>query len=490
MGGADRFSPRRYPFAARGGSSVGRASASQAEGRGFEPRPPLPLAARRSRAGLARTGEMAGFPRGPPSPSSVREAEAGRGRAGRPRRRSLCAMIVVCSSGLSSRRPRSEPIRVGFGPLRRRRRSWATRTCSPTTTCSEPTCPAGRIGPGRIRPSTSSTRSSSSSAGLRRSRPGSSSSPACSSFPQRQTALVAKQAAEVDLLTGGRFRLGVGLGWNFVEFEALGEEFGNRGRRVEEQIEVLRRLWTEPVVDFEGRWHRIPAAGINPLPVQRPIPVWIGGSAEAAVRRAARIADGFFPQRPLDGGLAGDDGALPRLGRGGGTRPGRDRDRGADRRRLRDAGRLAAAAEEWRARGATHLRWRRWAAASTPTGTSSGSARGGARRCFLAVGQAAASFARVSARCSGSTFTSASTGMKFVSPDQRGTTCRWTWSTTPAPATRPRFQPRLCPCGPKVSASAAIPCAASRCASSTSPSVSSEKSPTCRYGATIRWPEE
>ena len=121
-------------------------------------------------------------------------------------------------------------------------------------------------------------------------------------LPQRQTALVAKQAAEVDLLTGGRFRLGVGIGWNYVEFEALGEDFRDRGRRSEEQIEVLRRLWTEPVVDFDGRWHRIPAAGINPLPVQRPIPIWIGGSAEAAIRRAARLADGFFPQRPLEGG--------------------------------------------------------------------------------------------------------------------------------------------------------------------------------------------
>src|SRR6266550_7850766 len=100
--------------------------------------------------------------------------------------------------------------------------------------------------------------------------------PAVIILPQRQTALVAKQAAEIDILTGGRLRLGVGLGWNFVEFEALGEDFRNRGRRAEEQIEVLRRLWTEPVVDFDGRWHRIPAAGINPLPVQRPIPIWIG----------------------------------------------------------------------------------------------------------------------------------------------------------------------------------------------------------------------
>jgi probable F420-dependent oxidoreductase len=121
-------------------------------------------------------------------------------------------------------------------------------------------------------------------------------------LPQRQTALVAKQAAEIDILAGGRFRLGVGLGWNYVEFEALGENFRDRGRRSEEQIDVLRRLWTEPVVDFDGRWHRIPDAGINPLPVQRPIPIWIGGSAEPAIRRAARLADGFFPQRPLEGG--------------------------------------------------------------------------------------------------------------------------------------------------------------------------------------------
>ena len=121
--------------------------------------------------------------------------------------------------------------------------------------------------------------------------------------PQRQTALLAKQAAEIDLLTGGRFRLGLGIGWNDVEYEALGMDFSNRGRRFEEQIELLRRLWTEPVFDFEGRWHTVTAAGINPLPVQRPIPIWIGGSAERALRRAAVSADGFFPQRPLEGGL-------------------------------------------------------------------------------------------------------------------------------------------------------------------------------------------
>jgi len=120
--------------------------------------------------------------------------------------------------------------------------------------------------------------------------------------PQRQTALLAKQAAEIDIVTGGRFRLGLGIGWNPVEYEALGMSFSNRGRRFEEQIELLRRLWTEPVLDFDGRWHTVSAAGINPLPVQRPIPIWIGGSAEAALRRTAHLADGYFPQRPLEGG--------------------------------------------------------------------------------------------------------------------------------------------------------------------------------------------
>ncbi|HWQ02455.1 MAG TPA: LLM class F420-dependent oxidoreductase [Gaiellaceae bacterium] len=174
-------------------------------------------------------------------------------------------------------------------------------------------------------------------------------------LPQRQTALVAKQAAEIDILTGGNFRLGVGLGWNFVEFEALGEDFSNRGRRSEEQIEVLRRLWTEPVVDFEGRWHRIPSAGINPLPVQRPIPIWIGGSAEAAIRRTARIADGFFPQRPLEGGWPA---TIERL-RGWAEEAGRDPGSIGIEQRIQVAEGTPddwrAAAEEWRELGATHL---------------------------------------------------------------------------------------------------------------------------------------
>ena len=114
-------------------------------------------------------------------------------------------------------------------------------------------------------------------------------------LPQRQTALVAKQAATLDLLTGGKTRLGVGIGWNDIEYQALGEPFGNRARRYEEQIDVLRALWTNDIVDYNGRWHTINQAGIQPLPIQRPVPIWIGGTAEAAVRRAARIADGFFP---------------------------------------------------------------------------------------------------------------------------------------------------------------------------------------------------
>jgi probable F420-dependent oxidoreductase len=118
-------------------------------------------------------------------------------------------------------------------------------------------------------------------------------------LPQRQTALVAKQAAEIDLLSGSRLRLGVGIGWNTVEFEALGEDFHTRGRRVEEQIEVLRLLWSRDLVTFHGRFHHITAAGINPLPPGGAIPVWIGGSSEPALRRAARVADGLMLNVPV-----------------------------------------------------------------------------------------------------------------------------------------------------------------------------------------------
>lgn len=118
-------------------------------------------------------------------------------------------------------------------------------------------------------------------------------------LPQRQTALVAKQAAELDLLSGGRFRLGVGTGWNWVEYEAMGVPYEQRGARLEEQVELLRRLWTEPVVSFEGRFHSVPRAGLLPRP-SRSIPIWFGGMSKPAVKRAARIGDGFSFGSPND----------------------------------------------------------------------------------------------------------------------------------------------------------------------------------------------
>jgi probable F420-dependent oxidoreductase len=114
-------------------------------------------------------------------------------------------------------------------------------------------------------------------------------------LPQRQTALVAKQAAEVDLLAEGRFRLGIGLGWNRVEYEALGKDFTTRGRRADEQVELLRRLWTERSVTFDGADEKVTGAGLAPPPVQRPIPLWFGARSPAAYRRAGRLGDGWFP---------------------------------------------------------------------------------------------------------------------------------------------------------------------------------------------------
>ena len=114
-------------------------------------------------------------------------------------------------------------------------------------------------------------------------------------LPQRQAALVAKQAAEVDVLSRGRLRLGIGVGIKPDEFGALGENYRDRGRRSEEQMEVMRALWTAPLIDFEGRWHNIRAGGINPLPVQRPIPIWIGGHSDPVLKRIARLADGWMP---------------------------------------------------------------------------------------------------------------------------------------------------------------------------------------------------
>lgn len=112
-------------------------------------------------------------------------------------------------------------------------------------------------------------------------------------LPQRQTVLVARQCADLDLFSGGRFRLGVGVGWNYVEYDALGQDFASRGRRVDEQVTLLRRLWTEPLVSFQGEFDRVDRASLNPRPA-RLIPIWFGGFSEPAYRRAARIGDGFI----------------------------------------------------------------------------------------------------------------------------------------------------------------------------------------------------
>jgi probable F420-dependent oxidoreductase len=173
--------------------------------------------------------------------------------------------------------------------------------------------------------------------------------------PQRQTVLVAKQAAEVDLLTGGRFRLGVGVGWNQVEYEALGQDFSTRGRREEEQVDLLRQLWTQRSVTFVGTHDRVTGAGLCPLPVQQPIPVWLGGASPAAFRRAGRVADGWFPMiQPgpkLDEARALVDEAAVAAGRD---------PAGLGMEGRLDVGDIAAddlaqRTESWRAAGATHL---------------------------------------------------------------------------------------------------------------------------------------
>ncbi len=174
-------------------------------------------------------------------------------------------------------------------------------------------------------------------------------------LPQRQTALVAKQAAEVDVLSGGRLRLGVGVGWNPVEFEGLNEEFANRGVRSAEQIAVLRALWSETAITFEGKWHHIDAAGINPLPVQRSIPIWIGGSSEATLKRIARLGDGWFPQLPPEDHAATMLAQLRQWTQEAGRDPASV---GIEARlsanAVPEAG-WASYAEKWRNLGATHL---------------------------------------------------------------------------------------------------------------------------------------
>jgi probable F420-dependent oxidoreductase len=114
-------------------------------------------------------------------------------------------------------------------------------------------------------------------------------------LPQRQTGVVAKQAAEVDILSGGRLRLGIGVGWNFVEYQALGTDWKTRGARQAEQVDVMRRLWTQDLVTYNGKFHDLKEVNLLPAPIQRPIPIWFGGSSDAVVKRAARIGDGWMP---------------------------------------------------------------------------------------------------------------------------------------------------------------------------------------------------
>jgi len=174
-------------------------------------------------------------------------------------------------------------------------------------------------------------------------------------LPQRQTALVAKQAAEVDLLTGGKFRLGVGLGWNAVEYEALGKSFADRGRRMGEQVELLRRLWTERTVTFNGSYETVTGAGLAPMPVQRPIPVWFGGQSAPAYARAGRLADGWFPQVPPGPQLDEAKAIVAQAATEAGRDPAAIGMEGRVSWGVGGAERLIDHVGRWRAAGATHV---------------------------------------------------------------------------------------------------------------------------------------
>jgi probable F420-dependent oxidoreductase len=170
-------------------------------------------------------------------------------------------------------------------------------------------------------------------------------------LPQRQTGVVAKQAAEVDLLCQGRLRLGIGVGWNHVEYEALGTDWSTRGARQAEQVEVMRKLWCEELVTYQGRFHDMTEVNIVPPPVQRPIPVWFGGASDAVVKRAARIGDGWMPIIPPD--EAGPKLALLRETLAAAGRE--EKDFGLEgwlRMQEPDPQRWAAAADGWRRHGA------------------------------------------------------------------------------------------------------------------------------------------
>jgi probable F420-dependent oxidoreductase len=179
--------------------------------------------------------------------------------------------------------------------------------------------------------------------------------PAVIILPQRQTALVAKQAAEVDILTGGKLRLGVGVGWNPVEYEALGVDFNTRGRMIEEQVEVLRLLWSQDIVSYKGRFHTITEAGLNPLPPGHSIPIWMGGSADVLLRRVARLGDGWFPQGKPDDQMRDAVERLRRYVREAGREPDTVGLEARMNAREGDLDEWVRQTEGWRALGATHI---------------------------------------------------------------------------------------------------------------------------------------
>jgi probable F420-dependent oxidoreductase len=171
-------------------------------------------------------------------------------------------------------------------------------------------------------------------------------------LPQRQTGVVAKQAAEVDILSGGRLRLGIGGGWNHVEYQALGAEWKTRGARQAEQVEVLRRLWTEDLVTFAGRFHDLREVNILPRPIQQPIPIWFGGSSDAIIERAARLGDGWMPIMPPDEEAAAKLAALRNQLRSFGRDPAAFGVEAWLRMKEPDPQLWSAAAEGWRRLGA------------------------------------------------------------------------------------------------------------------------------------------
>ena len=174
-------------------------------------------------------------------------------------------------------------------------------------------------------------------------------------LPQRQTALVAKQAAQLDVVSGGRLRLGIGVGWNPVEYEALGQDWRVRGRRQAEQIELMNQLWTNRTVTFDGEFDRVHHAGIKPLPIQQPIPIWFGGGVEPVLRRAAKYGQGWIPQFRPDEQIEGPLERLRTFLQAEGREPSAFGLEGWVRSDIGGPDQWQTEAERWVTRGATHV---------------------------------------------------------------------------------------------------------------------------------------